>query len=117
MNRFHWVLTGLLGVTFWMYAGNCWAQQSPESSAPAHMIVTAEPKHGNNAPTINREDVKVFEGRDRDTVTDWIPAQGDHAALELFILLDGNSSSSLGSQLEDLRQFIAAQPATRSEEH
>jgi len=112
MNRFHWVLTGLLGVTFWMYAGNCWAQQSPESSAPAHMIVTAEPKHGNNAPTINREDVKVFEGRDQDTVTEWIPAQGEHAALEFFILLDDNSSSSLGSQLEDLRQFIAAQPPT-----
>jgi len=56
--------------------------------------------------------VKVFEGHDQDTVTDWIPAQGDHAALEFFILLDDNSSSSLGSQLEDLRQFIAAQPPT-----
>ena len=112
MNRFHWVVTCLLGLTFWVYAGNSWAQQSPASSAPAHLIVTAEPKHGNNAPTINREDVKVFEGRDQDTVTDWIPAQGEHAALEFFILLDDNSSSSLGSQLEDLRQFIAAQPPT-----
>ena len=112
MNRFHWVVTGLLGLTVWMYGGSSWAQQSPANSAPAHLIVTAEPKHGNNVPTINREDVKVYEGRDQDTVTDWIPAQGDRAALEFFILLDDDSSSSLGSQLEDLRQFIAAQPPT-----
>jgi len=112
MNRFHWIVTGLLGLTFWMYAGSSWAQQPPANSAPVHLIVTAEPKHGNNAPTINREDVKVFEGHDQDTVTDWIPAQGDRAALEFFLLLDDNSSSSLGSQLEDLRQFIAAQPPT-----
>ncbi|HET9306332.1 MAG TPA: hypothetical protein VFO46_09915 [Candidatus Sulfotelmatobacter sp.] len=112
MNRFHWVVTGLLGLTFWMYAGSSWAQQPPANGAPVHLIVTAEPKHGNNVPTINREDVKVYEGHDQDTVTDWIPAQGDRAALEFFILLDDNSSSSLGSQLEDLRQFIAAQPPT-----
>ena len=112
MNRFHWIVTGLLGLTVWMYGGSSWAQQSPASGAPAHLIVTAEPKHGNNVPTMNREDVKVYEGRDQDTVTDWIPAQGDRAALEFFILLDDDSSSSLGSQLEDLRQFIAAQPPT-----
>ena len=112
MNRFHWVVTGLLGLTVWMYAGSSWAQQSAANSAPARLIVTAEPKHGNNAPTVNREDVKVYEGHDQDTVTDWIPAQGDHAALEFFLLLDDNASSSLGSQLEDLRQFIAAQPPT-----
>lgn len=112
MNRFHWIVSGLLGLTVWIYGGSSWAQQSPANGAPVHLIVTAEPKHGNNAPTVNREDVKVFEGHDQDTVTDWIPAQGDRAALEFFLLLDDNSSSSLGSQLEDLRQFIAAQPPT-----
>lgn len=54
----------------------------------------------------------VYEGHDRDTVTEWVPAQGDRAALELFILLDDGSSTSLGSQLEDIRQFINAQPAS-----
>ena len=44
--------------------------------------------------------------------TDWIPLQGEHAALELFILLDDASGTSLGSQLEDIRRFINAQPAT-----
>jgi hypothetical protein len=54
----------------------------------------------------------VYEGRDRDQVTDWIPAQGERAALEFFILIDDGASVSLGSQLEDIRQFINAQPAT-----
>lgn len=90
-----------------------WAQQAPAPNATAaHLIVTVEPKHGSNAPVINREDVMVFEGHDRDTVTDWIPLQGDRAGLQLFILIDDESSTSLGSQLEDLRQFINAQPSS-----
>ena len=59
-----------------------------------------------------RDDVMVYEGHDRDRVTAWVPLQGDHAGLEFFILLDDSSSVSLGSQLEDLRQFINAQPPT-----
>jgi hypothetical protein len=74
--------------------------------------VTVEPKHGSNAPVITRDDVMVHQGKDRDQVTDWTPAQGDRAALELFILIDDDANTSLGSQLEDIRQFINAQPST-----
>jgi hypothetical protein len=89
------------------------AQQAPTpSGVPAHLVVTVEPRHGATAPVMNREDVMVYEGHDRDTVTEWTPATGDHAALELFILLDDGSSASLGSQLEDIRQFINGQPET-----
>jgi len=59
---------------------------------------------------IHREDVMVYEGKDRDTVTDWVPAQGEHAALQLFILLDDDSSMNLGTQFDDIRKFINAQP-------
>ena len=61
---------------------------------------------------INREDVMVLEGHDRDAVSDWIPAQGEHAALELMILLDDGSNTTLGTQLVDLRNFINSQPDT-----
>jgi hypothetical protein len=79
---------------------------------PVHVLVTAEPRHGSTTPEITRSDVFVYEGHDRDQVTDWIPAQGEHAGLELFIVLDDGSGSSLGTQLEDLRKFITAQPAS-----
>jgi hypothetical protein len=85
-----------------------------QESQPAgvHMLVTVEAHHGANPPDITRDDVMVYEGRDRDRVTDWIPAQGDHAALEFMILIDDSSSVSLGSQLDDIRQFINNQPST-----
>jgi hypothetical protein len=76
------------------------------------MVVTAEAHHGSDVPVIQLEDVMVYQGRDRVKTTDWIPLHGEHAALELFILLDDASGTSLGSQLEDIRRFINAQPAT-----
>jgi hypothetical protein len=81
-------------------------------ATPVHVLVTAEARHGSTTPEITRSDVFVYEGHDRDQVADWIPAQGEHAGLELFILLDDGSSSSLGTQLEDLRKFITAQPSS-----
>jgi hypothetical protein len=41
-------------------------------------------------------------------VVDWVPAQGEHAALELMILLDDGSNTTLGTQLDDLRNFISS---------
>ena len=99
-------LTLCVSFTASLYAQNA----APQT--PVRLLVTAEARHGSNVPDITRSDVFVYEGHDRDQVTDWVPAQGDHAGLELFIVLDDGSSSSLGSQLEDLRKFITAQPAS-----
>jgi hypothetical protein len=89
------------------------AQESAPPAGPAvNLVVTVEARHGSNVPEITRDDVMVYQGHDRDRVTGWLPLQGDHAGLELFILLDDSSNVSLGSQLEDIRQFISAQPAT-----
>jgi len=86
--------------------------QVPQGGVPVRVVITVEAHHGSTAPVINREDVMVYEGHDRDPVTEWVPAQGDHADLELFILLDDGSSTSLGRQLDDIRHFIDEQPAT-----
>jgi len=89
------------------------AQQSPNTNGtPVHMVVTVEPHHGAEIPAVTREDVMVYEGKDRDQVVDWVPAQGDHSGLEFFILIDDSSSQSVDTQLSDIRKFISAQPAT-----
>jgi hypothetical protein len=93
-------------------AGQTAAQQSSAAGVPVHLVVTVEARHGTNPPEITRDDVMVYEGGDRDKVEDWVAARGERAALEFFILIDDGSSVSLGSQLEDIRQFINAQPAT-----
>jgi hypothetical protein len=103
----------LLGVTALAVGlSSVLAQEASSTGPPVHMVVTVEPRHGSNVPVINREDVMVYQGRDRAKVTDWLALQGEHAGLQLFILIDDSANTSLGSQLEDIRQFINAQPAT-----
>ncbi len=117
MNRYRFVTSAVLGLAVCLCGGqNLWAQAganaAPASGVPAHMVVTVEARHGSDVPVVNREDVMVYEGKDRDTVTEWVAAQGDRGALELFVLVDDGSDSNLGTQLNDIRKFIAAQPAS-----
>ena len=114
MNRYSLVMNTVLVLAVSVYGvSKLSAQQAPAGNGvPAHMVVTVEPHHGFDVPDVKREDVMVYEGKERDTVTEWIPAQGEHAALELFILLDDSSSASLGTQLQHLRKFIDKQPAS-----
>jgi hypothetical protein len=79
---------------------------------PVHLVVTVEARKGQERRVINREDVIVHEGRDRDEAIDWVPAQGEHATLKLMILLDDGSNTTLGTQLDDIRNFINSQPDT-----
>ena len=87
-------------------------EPSAAGMVPVHMVITAEARHGAQEPDLNREDVTVYLGRTQTQVADWAPLRGEHAGLELFLLLDDSSDVSLGSQLEDLRQFILLQPPT-----
>jgi hypothetical protein len=115
MKRYHFVwntiLIVVLGTTLSsprLPAG----EAASSAGVPVNVVVTVEARHGKEIPGISREDVMAHQGHDRPQVTGWLPLQGDHAGLELFLLLDDASDTSLGSQLEDLRQFISAQPAT-----
>lgn len=81
---------------------------------PVQMVVTAEARHGKEAPVLHPQDVMVFQGKEHLPVTDLIACHAEHAALELFLLIDDASGTTLGSQLNDLRHFIETQPATTS---
>jgi hypothetical protein len=88
------------------------AAQESATGPAVNLVVTVEARHGSSVPDVTRDDVMAYEGRDRDRVTGWLPLQGDHAGLEFFIMLDDSSNVTLGSQLEDIRQFINAQSPT-----
>lgn len=91
------------------------AQDKPAATTvPVRMTVTATPLGDKTMPELSRDDVMVKQGKDRLKVTDWTPARGDQAGLDLFILIDDACDTSLGSQLGDLRAFITAQPSTTS---
>lgn len=87
-------------------------EKASAPGVPVQMVVTAEARHGKEAPVMHPQDVMAFQKNERLPVTDLIACQGEHAALELFLLIDDASSTTLGTQLNDLRHFIETQPAT-----
>ena len=82
------------------------------ASLPAHaaadtatLTVTAVAKKG-SPPPIKKEDVQVFEGKERVQVADW--RHGEN--LYLAILIDDSLDTEAASQWSDLKAFINAQP-------
>ena len=110
----HTALTTILGLLIgFSWTISSWsAQQSASGTVQVSTVVSVEARHGKDIPAVNREDVRVFEDRNRLQVTDWIPLQGDQSSLELFILIDDASNTTLASQFEDMRRFMNAQPPT-----
>ncbi len=88
--------------------------QEAAAMVPVTMTVTASVPSGKRMPDLSRQDIAVTQGKQRLNVTEWVPAQGDRAGLELFILIDDSSNPALGMHLDDLKTFINAQPSTTS---
>jgi len=61
-------------------------------------------------PRLQQQDVKVKQGRNFLPVTQLIPAQGKNAPLQLMIMIDDTLNTSLGNNLNDIKEFVAAQP-------
>ena len=64
-------------------------QARPQSEAagtiPVTTVVTALGSKFTAPPAISKDDVTIREGKDRRDITNWVPAQGDRAGLQLAI--------------------------------
>jgi hypothetical protein len=92
-------------------------QAARSQAAPAaggvqvHMVITdAALNLDKELPPLQKEDVKVKQGKNFLKVTQLIPAQGDNAALQLMILIDDTLNTSVGNNLNDIKDFVQAQP-------
>jgi len=87
-------------------------QKIAPSMAQVHLVITDTALQAENElPTLRQDDVKVKQGKTFLQVTQFIPAQGDNAALQLMILIDDTlNTQATGNNLNDLREFIKAQP-------
>ena len=82
-------------------------------TAQVYTVITNEALKGDgDPPTLEQGDAKVKQGKNFLKVDQLIPARGDHADLQLFILIDDTLDSGIGNSLNDIRDFINAQPAT-----
>lgn len=87
------------------------AQQNETSgTVPIDIVVSVEARHGKTVPVIHREDVRVRDGNERLQVTKWTPVQGAGPGLQLLIVVDDTVDTSVGSQFDDVRKFMTAQP-------
>lgn len=74
------------------------------------MTVTAVGKKNTAPPNIAKEDVQLYQGKERRQVADW--KRGETLALAL--LIDDSLDTSVASQYGELTAFITAQPKTTS---
>ncbi len=86
--------------------------QNQTAEVPVSMVVTAEGTHGHQPPEVHKTEVTGYQGKEKVAVSDWLPLRDGHAGLDFMILIDDAANTSLGSQLEDIRTFIANQPPT-----
>jgi VWFA-related protein len=81
-----------------------------QETLTAHTVVTATTKGNEATPTIPQDSVKVELGRKPQEVSGWVPLRGSRAGLQLVLLMDDSSRSSLSLQLNDIKNFIQGLP-------
>ena len=88
--------------------------QTTPGAAQVHMVITDQAfNESSEVPALRSEDLQVKVGKNKTKVEQLIPAQGDNAALQLFVLIDDTcDTQGLGNNLTDLREFVSAQPAS-----
>ncbi|MGB7548269.1 MAG: hypothetical protein WBM14_11005 [Terracidiphilus sp.] len=104
-----------LGLAMVMAAGTLLmtAPAFPEATTgQGQAVVTVLPKMNKEAPVkILPEDLQVKLNGKESSVTDWVPLRGVHSDLELVVLIDDGASSDIGSQLDQIADFINSLPA------
>jgi hypothetical protein len=88
------------------------AARAQEQTTPVTTVVTVLGPKFTAPPQFSKDDITVTEGKQKDSVTSMVPAQGDKAQLELAIIVDEANDTSFGNQMGDLKNFITAQPAS-----
>jgi hypothetical protein len=87
------------------------ARDIPGPGLPVSVIVTAVEQKDASAPQLTVDDVLVSENKQHMPVTGLEPLH-NQSGLQLWLLIDDGSATSLGTQLADLKKFVLAQPAT-----
>src|SRR3984893_17686861 len=82
------------------------ATAAAADSAAVFMTVTAVGKKDTQPPVLKKEDVQLYQGKEKVQVADW--KRGE--TLFLAILIDDSLESTVASQWNDLKAFLMAQP-------
>ena len=104
------LLAALVATSLMPLALKVSANDAPAASGPSAVImtVTATAKKDAQPPSVTKNDVELYRGKERVQVAD---LKRDET-LYLAVLIDDSLRSSLATQWSDLREFLMAQPPT-----
>jgi hypothetical protein len=110
----HGLAAGLVAMAF-VAANPGFSAAIPDvAGTPTQMVITARPGRG-GSPPVNLEaaDLRILRGNTRLPIIRFERLAGDLADMQLFVLLDDSTrSTSLGTQLPDLKTFLESLPAS-----
>lgn len=85
--------------------------QDDTQQGQGQAVVTVLPKHdGEVPPSVAEQDFSVKVNGKPFKVTKWAQIQAPDDGLELVVLIDGSARTSLGSQLDEIAQFVRRLP-------
>jgi hypothetical protein len=98
------VMAGLLAASPLAFSQN-------ENQGQGQAVVTILPKKSDAAaPSVNEQTIHIEVNGKQSQLTNWQPLRGSQANVELVVLIDDGARASLGSQFEDIRQFVHSLP-------
>jgi hypothetical protein len=111
------VVLGVVVVALYALGLNVRTGYSQEKAAPGgvqvHMVIADQAiRDDSEIASLKPNNIQVKQGKNVLKVNQLLPARGDNAALQLFILIDDTCDSSIGNNLNDIRDFVNALPAT-----
>jgi hypothetical protein len=83
---------------------------SAQETSTGRAIVTVNTKGAEDATTVPKQTISLYENRKPQDVAGWVPLRGERSGLQLVVLLDDSSRGNLGLQLNDIRTFLNGLP-------
>ncbi len=100
-------VNGMLTIFTAVLAVSSFAATTMRAAEPVTTTVTAVSKKNTQPPTVKKEDVELYQGKERLQVADW--RRGE--TLFLAVLIDDSLDQGIASQWNELKEFFRAQPA------
>jgi hypothetical protein len=104
------LIAPVLGI--WFAMAGALAPIRAQEGATTRAVVTVNSKSAEDVTTVPQQSISVLQNRKLQDVTGWVPLRGARSGLQLVLLLDDSARSSLGLQLNDLRDFVVGLPPT-----
>ncbi len=112
-KQFTLACISLFVLTTLSFAAPLFAQDAQPQTSSADVVrvtVTSIGHSGKIPPSLEKVDVSVHQDNQPRPVVDLVPANGPKAPLDFVILVDDSLSTRLGTQLQDIKDFIRSLP-------